>query len=81
MAQVVQVTLGHPSLPQLLVDLELHPFLLDLVFQVFLGVRLCQECQVAQHNQKRRLQLCQMMTGWIQGDQEVLEALVDLEDP
>ena len=52
-----------------------------LVFQVCLGARLCQGDQVVQRAQERSLQLFQMMTSRVQGDQEVLEALVDQEHP
>lgn len=52
-----------------------------LVFQVCLAARLCQGHRVVQHALERGLKLCQMMTGWVLLDQEVLEALVDREDP
>lgn len=52
-----------------------------LVFRVGQGARLCQGHQVAQHDQERGPQLWQTMTSWFQEGQEVLEALVDQEDP
>lgn len=52
-----------------------------LVVQVCLEARFGQELRVVQHALEICLQLCQMMTGWVQGDLEVLEALVDQEDP
>lgn len=51
------------------------------VFQVCLVARLCQGYRVFQDALERGLHLQQMMTGWVLGDQEVLEALAHQEDP
>lgn len=51
------------------------------VFQVCLGALLCQGNRVVQHALERVLEWCQMLTGWVRGDQEVREALAGQEDP